>query len=367
VSTSTQALLIVALLLGAAIAGVVGAAWLADPSGSFGFGGTSRGGAPLQVVSASLYASLVSSEASDAGVRVAVVSEGSLAGARQVLLDPQAYGLFVSADSAVVQSVLMPSGAATWYVALGSDRMVLSYRPGAPAAPELANLSARIVADRDDGNGADAVNATARVLDLVLEGNGKIGTTDPATDPEGYRALFVLELVGAQARGDSQHYLALLQSAQAAGRVVTEPSGKALVGVLQAGAVDYDIAIYGSTAQAAGLPTVALADSVDLGNASQAATYAHATATVHAPGGSNLTLAGAPVQMVATVPSAVGNGPSQAASLLLLHLVGASGHVGMVKVGVTPLSPALVYGNETALPQVLKDIDGSSLLAEAPP
>ncbi len=341
------ALLLVAIVAAASVGFVVGRYTTpAPPSTSF------------LAVSASLYAKLVEAAASNAGVKANVVAEGSLAGARQIALAHGTYSLFVSVDPAVIQAVLYPEEA-SWYIGLARDTMVLGYSARASLAGPLANWSTAIDADLAAGNSGAALNLTRQILDRIFASNETLGTSDPNTDPEGYRVLMELQLAGILFYQDSRHYTDLLAAAQQAGHVVTVSAGSQLFSYVQSGQVAYDLALYRSAAQGAAIALTPLAPQVDLGDVNESAFYEQASVNVTSSSGTT-TLHGAPIVLAATIPA--GAPDAIDAARVILYLISPQGHELMAGMGITALAPARFYGNATALEPTLRDVLGSSLL-----
>ncbi len=317
------------------------------------------GGPPsLLGVTASLYANLVEAAAEGAGVKANFLAEGSLAGARQVALVRGTYSLFVSVDPAVIEAVLYPS-LAEWYIALAKDRMVLGYSTRTSDAAALANWSRAMSADLAAGDTAGTLNLTRTVLDHVFAANGTFGTSDPNTDPEGYRVLMELQLAGILFYGSARHYTDILAAAQQANRVVTVSAGSQLFSYVQSGQVDYDLALYQSAAQEASIPFVRLAPRVDLGDENESSFYAQASVNVTGSTGTT-TLRGAPILLAATIPTDAPDASD--AARVLMYLLSPEGRSLISGKGATALLPARFYGNATALEPTLRDVLGSSLL-----
>ena len=296
-------------------------------------------------VTASLYAKLATAAGKGAGVQADYLVEGSLAGARQIALVRGTYSLFLSVDPAVIQAVLYPD-LASWYIALARDHMVVGYSTYSPSASFLANWSATMSADLVAGDGAGALNVTRELLDHVFSSGGKIGVTDPNTDPEGYRVMMELQLAGLLFYGNASHYTDLLASAQQAGRVVTVGAGSQLFSYVQSGTIDYDLALYLSAAKGAGIPYVRLAPQVDLGDVNESAFYAQASVNVSSSGGTT-TLHGAPIVLAATIPA---DAPDAAdAARIILYMLSPQGQSLMAAMSVGPLAPAPFYVHATAL------------------
>ena len=340
------------------LAAVVTAASLGFVAGRYSAPSTSSAG--LLGVSASLYAKLAASAAQGAGVDAHFLVEGSLAGARQIALVRGTYSLFLSVDPAVIQAVLYPD-LADWYIALARDHMVVGYSAYAPSAPQLANWSSESSADLAAGDLSGAQNVTRAVLDHLFASNGTLGVSDPNTDPEGYRVLMELQLAGVLFYGDARHYTDLLNAAQQAGRVVTVGAGSQLFSYVQSGQVDFDLALYLSAAQGAGISYVRLAPQVDLGDVNESDAYAQASVNVTTSGGTT-TLHGAPIVLAATLPR---DGPDIVdGARIILYLLSPEGRALMAGMGIGALDPAHFYGNATGLDPTLKAVLGSSLLQE---
>lgn len=342
------ALLVVAVVAAASAGFVVGRFTAPIPSAS----------PSLLGVTASLYAKLVEAAAQGAGVRANFLAEGSLAGARQIALVRGTYSLFVSVDPAVIEAVLYPNLAA-WYIALAKDRMILGYSTRTPDAATLANWSTEMSADLAAGDSAGALNLTRAVLDHVFAANGTLGTSDPNTDPEGYRVLMELQLAGILFYGNARHYTDLLAAAQQANRVVTVNAGSQLFSYVQSGQVDYDLALYQSAALGASIPFVRLAPQVDLGDVNESTFYAQASVNVTGSSGTT-TLHGAPIVLAATIPTDAPDAGD--AARILLYFLSPQGRSLISGMGATSLLPARFTGNATALEPTLRDVLGSSLL-----
>ena len=342
------------------LAVVVAAGALGFAAGRFAAPPSSRSSPAFLGVTASLYAKLASAAAKAAGVQANFLVEGSLAGARQIALLRGTYSLFLSVDPAVIEAVLSPN-LADWYIALDRDHMVVGYSPYASSAPVLANWSAAMSADLVAGDQAGALNLTRMLLDHVFSSGGKIGVTDPNTDPEGYRVLMELQLAGLLFYGDASHYTDLLAAAQQAGRVVTVGAGSQLFSDVQAGSIDYDLALYLSAAQGADISYVRLAPQVDLGNVNESGFYAQASVNITSSGGTT-TLRGAPIVLAATIPTDAPDAVD--AARIVLYLLSPAGQSLMAGMGIGTLVPAQFYGNATRLEPTLRDVLGSSLLQE---
>jgi molybdate/tungstate transport system substrate-binding protein len=171
------------------------------------------------------------------------------------------------ADEEVFPRLLVPR-AASWYARFARNRMVLAY----------TNRSA---------GAADA--ATANWYRVLLRPDVRVGRSEPAMAPVGYRTLAVYQLAerfyrapGLAARLEARTPPALIRA-----------NASELVALLQAGELDY-IVDYESLARANHLRYVRLPLEIDLGDPARAAQYARASVHV-ARRTDTVTYAGAPI------------------------------------------------------------------------
>jgi molybdate/tungstate transport system substrate-binding protein len=171
------------------------------------------------------------------------------------------------ADEEVFPRLLVPR-AASWYARFARNRMVLAY----------TNRSA---------GAADA--ATANWYRVLLRPDVRVGRSEPAMAPVGYRTLAVYQLAerfyrapGLAARLEARTPPALIRA-----------NASELVALLQAGELDY-IVDYESLARANHLRYVRLPLEIDLGDPARAAQYARASVRV-ARRTDTVTYAGAPI------------------------------------------------------------------------
>jgi len=188
---------------------------------------------------------------------------------------PDVIGL---ADHEVFEQLLMPQYVSTYYE-FARNRMVIAYTPKSHGAAEISDVS----------------------WPRILQQPGvETGRANPALDPNGYRTLLVLQLAE---RFYAQPGLARrLLDAMPARNI--RPNEAALVGLLQAGELDY-IWSYESIAQAAGLRYVHLPPQIDLGDPTLAGEYVKVSVTV--PGRTprdSVTFRGEPIVYGIAVPIA---------------------------------------------------------------
>ena len=178
------------------------------------------------------------------------------------------------ADEEVFPRLLVPR-AASWYARFARNRMVLAYT--------------------DRSVGAAGVSA-ANWYRVLQRPDVRVGRSDPALAPVGYRTLAVYRLAeqdyhvpGLAARLEARTPPALIR-----------PNASELVALLQAGELDY-IVDYESLARANHLRYLRLPVDMDLGDPSRAARYARVS--VRVPRRTDtLTYTGAPIVYGIAVP-----------------------------------------------------------------
>ena len=187
------------------------------------------------------------------GIAVEQASTGSLEAARRLTELGQNPDLLALADEEVFSRLLMPAHVG-WYVRFARNRMVLAYTDRSRDAGELG---------------------TATWMDVVTRRGTEVGRADPDLDPAGYRTLLMFELAGL-------HYADRALPARllaAAPQRTVRPKSAELVGLLQAGELDY-IYIYESVARAAGLRYLHFPPQIDLGSPAESARYARVSVAV---------------------------------------------------------------------------------------
>ena len=329
----------------------------------------SQGQARLPVICASLYAELFNESGTEAGIPVAVTGMGSVQAARQVLLNPRYYAIYASIDPYILTSILYPAHDASWYIAIAGDEMVIAYSPKLPRPLlyEVRNLTIEEEKALNESNYSLAINITMKFIKLMFsnkvinlaesQGAYLIGTSNPNTDPEGYRALMVFQLIGMYSGNGKYYYIDLLNELNKSNKVYEVLAGSQLIGLLQLGDVWFDIAIYKSSAETANLPYFPLPPLVNLGDPRYSNVYSNASVTITVNGKPYL-IKGAPIQLALTIPSKYPH--KDEAAKLILFLISHRGRELMKMLSITPLKPAILYGNLTQVPKELRLLLNSS-------
>ncbi|MEM0074901.1 MAG: substrate-binding domain-containing protein [Conexivisphaerales archaeon] len=342
------ALFIVVILAASSIGGAVG----------YYSRGNEATKAPLSIITASLYTQLLESASKDSGIKAVVQGMGAVQAARQLMLVNGSYDLFVSVDPFIISSILEPRYA-SWYVAIASDSMAIGYSSFAPDAKQIEQLARNISLYDAIKDYSQALVYTEKVLNIIFSSEGKIGISNPNTDPEGYRALMLLQLAGLLFYNNQSYYTSLLQRYNETGNVVELNAGSQLLSYLQSGEIDYDIALYLSSARQAGVDYITLPPQLSLGDANFSSLYSMASVTIHS-GGTAITIKGAPIFLSVTVPS--GAKDQDLAAEFILFLISQQGKALMTNLGILPLTPAVLYGNVTNVPPPLLYVENTSIL-----
>lgn len=203
-------------------------------------------------------------------------SAGSLESARKITELGHVPDVIALADAEIFPQLLMPRHV-EWFLPFARNRMVIAYRSGLNAVqiPDSANWW--------------------KIMDRA---NVRVGRSDPARDPNGYRVLLTLQLLEQRANAPGLANRLL----QRWGDRDVRASSSELVALLQAGELDY-IWAYESVARAAGLSFVRLSEAVDLSSDRDSAQYA--AVRVRIPGSSitdSIWVSGAPIRFALSIP-----------------------------------------------------------------
>ena len=253
------------------------------------------------------------------GVAPRQESSGSLEAARKLTELGKIPDVLAVADYNVIGKLLMPRHA-TWHVTFASNAMVLAY------------------SDRSVGAGEITGENWWRIL---LRPGVRWGSSDPALDPNGYRALMVMQLA-------ERHYgepgLGRRLAAALDPRFV-RPSEAQLLGLVQAGELDYAWS-YRSLALTAGLRWVDLPPAIDLSDASRTPDYA--AAVVWLPGAEresadSVEFRGEPIVYALTIPR--GAPHPEIGQAFAQFVLSPAGRVILAQAGFRVLERPLVTGS----------------------
>lgn len=261
--------------------------------------------------------------------------QGSLAALAAITALHGAYDVAAAADLRLIPQTLEPTWAG-WEVVFASSPMVLAYDPSVAAFA--------------------GINGTNWVSRLEAPGT-LLGVANASVDPNGYNAIFVLELQGLVFNGSLDavygHFFttppgSLAVANPATTRVVPETQAATLLQTHQVQA----FLTYEAYATSHGLAYVSLDPRVNLGSFDpvRIAGYAQASTTL-LTGSGTVVQTGFPVAYGVTVPA---NAPNATLGQLFVHLlVSPPGRALLEANGFVPLVPAQADRVE-ALPALLR-------------
>ena len=209
-------------------------------------------------------------------------AHGSLGAARLIHDRLRSPDVFISADPAVNESVLMGSrngNLVTWFATFASSQLVLAYNPKSRFAADFAAAAA----------------CKTPWYEVLAKPGVRFGRGDPTIDPKGYRTLFLFDLAGKHYR--RPEIPRLLGDALNSAQVLPEVS---LLARVESGQFDAGI-FYKHEIVAYKLPFVSFPPDINLSDSRFAGLYAQATYTP--PNGERVS--GAPILFTITIPKTV--------------------------------------------------------------
>jgi molybdate/tungstate transport system substrate-binding protein len=209
-------------------------------------------------------------------------ASGSVEAARKLTELHKIPDLVGTADYAVIEQLLVPTYT-KWYLTFASNAVELAYT--------------------DRSTGAKEISA-ANWPDIVTRASVRIGRSNPALDPSGYRTLMVFQLA-------ERYY----QRPGLAGRLLAQsppmymrPKEVELTALLETGEIDY-VVLYRSVVRQAGLKSIALPHEIDLSDPAFAANYALARVAIpkSSRAKDSLVMKGEPIVYALTIPEGAPN------------------------------------------------------------
>jgi len=266
---------------------------------------------------------LLQFSASHPGTAPVQESSGSLEAARKLTELGRIPDVLAVADYNVIAKLLMPAHA-TWYATFASNAMVLAYT--------------------DQSAGASLITGS-NWWQILLRPGVRWGSSDPALDPNGYRAQMVSQLAEEYYRepGLAARLAHALQA-----RFI-RPSEAQLVALLQAHELDYAWS-YKSIAVSAGLRWLQLPPEIDLSDPGLADRYSKAR--VRLPGqrlaaSDSVEFRGEPIVYALTIPE---HAPHPALARALVRFVlSDSGRAILRRSGFVALDKPVWFGSPPPL------------------
>lgn len=311
----------------------------------------------FNAIAASLYAPFLKTAISDAGISGSVTAMGSVAAAQRVILSPDQYSFFLSIDPSVIQDLLYPRNISSWYIAIAGDQMVIGVSPRYNGTVSLLNQS--LYQAEVNNNTSLEEKYLSELLSFIFSGKTTVGTSNPNTDPEGYRALMMLQLSGIMLYNNITYYTSKLNYINSTGKLYEVTSGSALFAYLESGTVDFDIAIYRSSAIEQHIPYIILPSMINLGNANYSSFYQKSTVTIVSDG-QDVMLKGAPIYLCFTIPNH--SQDETQGAILALYIISPQGRALLKSYGITPLKRPIIFGNVSSVPAPLSYYVNSTVL-----
>ncbi|GAY25343.1 tungstate ABC transporter substrate-binding protein WtpA [Desulfurococcaceae archaeon AG1] len=262
--------------------------------------------------------------ASQKGYIVYDEAKGSTQLAREINDLGKRADLFIPIDTEVIEKILFPSRAATWYIVIATSSMVLVY----------SNSS------EDKVRGLlDLLNKgeLGSFFNELLSGQYRIGLGNPDNVPQGYRTIMILKLAGLLIMGDENHYLARFNELIKSGKAVYTRDAAALVSLLQTGQIDVSFT-YIHEARLFNLKYARLPDDLDLSNPAKKDLYARVNYTTS----QGVVIRGNVIEIPITIPKTAVN--REAALSLISYLLTSQGRELMVRAGIIPLEKPEIRG-----------------------
>jgi tungstate transport system substrate-binding protein len=246
-----------------------------------------------------------------------------------------------SADALLIPS-MMYTKYADYYVTFAKNQMVIAYTNKSPFASEINDENWYLILNRE---------------------GVRYATSDPNTDPAGYRGLETIQLaerfygvdtifpslIGAHSSitktgSDGTYIIDVTKTAPDNKKYFIAKTGPEAITMLKDGKADYAFE-YSSVAIQNGLPYVTLPAEIDLSSQDMASKYA-TVKVKRVSGNATVTEPATPIIYGITVPK-VSRNPAAGTDFIKL-LIGPQGQQILIADGQTPIVPAGGYGNVPA-------------------
>ncbi|OGQ91610.1 MAG: hypothetical protein A2289_00490 [Deltaproteobacteria bacterium RIFOXYA12_FULL_58_15] len=247
--------------------------------------------------------------------RLRLEASGSQTAARKVAELNRRADVIVSADTAVLERILLPEHA-SWTIDIATNEMVLVH-----------GAHSRFTEETTSENW----------FEVLQRPEVRIGSVDPSLAPIGYRTLLVWQLAELHHAPDP-HVVSLTSRLRE--KVLHEhlmADENQLLALLSSRTIDYAM-MYRSTAEEHHLKMTLLPSEINLGDAKMASTYGRAAVTVEMKHGVSTKLIGSPVVYGLTVPGVAQN--PEGAERLIELILSAPGRRAFERRGFRPLIPA---------------------------
>src|SRR5271165_352392 len=255
------------------------------------------------------------------GITVNAEGRGSVANANMIragLKDPD---LFIAADDDVMERLLAgPDAPIRWYANFATSRLVIAYASNSPFAQRFR----------------DAAAGRALWYDVLGTTGVRIGRTDPAIDPKGYRTILMVELA------ESYYHVSMRRRILGDDRNPSQTfTDEAILTRLAEGDLDAAF-LYSHESTIRGLSTIELPPEINLGDARFAVNYRRASVTIN-----GVEHVGEPIVFALTIPKEATN--PQGAVDVAQFLIDGDGRKILTTSGLQVTAP-VYHGDTRAVP-----------------
>ncbi|PLC61332.1 molybdenum ABC transporter substrate-binding protein, partial [Vulcanisaeta sp. EB80] len=264
----------------------------------------------------------------------------------------QQFSAVASADTTTIPSVLFPNYT-NYEIAFGVTQMVIIVNLNTTAGQEVYSLWQQA---QSYPPLSAQYNATWQEIwnIIALNSSTVVGVSNPFTDPSGYQAQCVVKLAGLAFFNNASYLYDAIYTNPS--KYMMRNTEIDLLTLMAAGQVDFILSAYESNAipqtrEYQNMVFITLPPFINLGNLSYV-NYYHQVSVTWTENGVTKTFACNPVVYTMTIPFQAPN--KQAAEYFLLLLFSPIGQEIMEENGIKPIVPGIVYGNYSAVPNVIK-------------
>lgn len=262
------------------------------------------------------------------------------------------FSVVASADTTTIPSVLFPNYA-NYEIAFGVTQMVIIVNLNTTAGQEVYELWRQ--AQSYPPLSAQYNETWRKIWSMIaLNSSTVVGVSNPFTDPSGYQAQCVVKLAGLAFFNNASYlYNAIFTNPS---KYVMRNTEIDLLTLMAAGQVDFVLSAYESNAipqtqEYHNVVFITLPPFINLGDLNYV-NYYHRVSVTWTENGVTKTFACNPVVYTVTIPFQAPN--KQAAEYFLLLLFSPIGQEILKENGIEPIVPGIVYGNYSAVPNVIK-------------
>ncbi|MFP3296227.1 MAG: substrate-binding domain-containing protein [Vulcanisaeta sp.] len=264
----------------------------------------------------------------------------------------QQFSAVASADTTTIPSVLFPNYT-NYEIAFGVTQMVIIVNLNTTAGQEVYSLWQQA---QSYPPLSAQYNATWQEIwnIIALNSSTVVGVSNPFTDPSGYQAQCVVKLAGLAFFNNASYLYDAIYTNPS--KYMMRNTEIDLLTLMAAGQVDFILSAYKSNAipqtrEYHNMVFITLPPFINLGDLSYV-NYYHQVSVTWTENGVTKTFACNPVVYTITIPFQAPN--KQAAEYFLLLLFSPIGQEIMEENGIKPIVPGIVYGNYSAVPNVIK-------------